>query len=156
MKIRFAVISVSLAVSLVCAGCKTTPEKEKTSTAAKTPPKPPNMADQSGDVAFQSFLTRLRGAIKQHDVQTLAGMMTTDFGYRLDPIGEGAGVFEYWDQSNIWPELELVINERFVPNGNYMVAPPEFALPNSQYSGYRAGIKIENGSWKFAYFVSGQ
>ena len=64
-------------------------------------------------------------------------------------------MFAYWDQKNIWPELELVLKERFIPNENYMVAPAEFALGTSSYTGYRAGIKLENGGWKFAYFVAG-
>ena len=83
-----------------------------------------NMPDQNGDVAFQAFLSRLRQAIRAHDVDTIASMMTTDFGYRIEPLGEGKGVFEYWDQNNVWPELELIMKERFVPNGDkYMVAP---------------------------------
>lgn len=150
-------VAATLAATLAVSGCKTTPEPEKAATAAQTKAKkPPNIPDQSGDVAFQAFVSRLRQAVKAHDVQEIAAMMTTDFGYRLEPIGEGAGVFEYWDQNNVWPELALVMNEKFVPNGNYMVAPPEFATPNTQYTGYRAGIKLDNGSWKFAYFVSGQ
>ena len=82
--------------------------------------------------------------------------MTTDFGYRIEPLGEGKGVFEYWDQNNVWPELELIVKERFVPNGEkYMVAPAEFVTNPDRYSGYRAGLRLENGSWKFAYFVTG-
>ncbi len=49
--------------------------------------------------------------------------------------------------------LQLVLGERWVPKGNFMVSPPEFATdPN--YHGYRAGIANVNGSWKFAYFVT--
>ena len=33
-----------------------------------------------------------------------------------------------------------------------MVAPPQFAT-DQQYNGWRAGIRLVNGSWKFAYFV---
>ncbi len=146
-----------LAICFLLTGCKTTPEKEKADPAAQTkPPKPPNIADQSADTSFQAFLTVLRGAIKNHDTQTIAPMMTKTFGYRLEPLGEGEGVFAYWDQNNIWPELQLVMNEAFVPNGNYMVAPAEFAKPGSTYNGYRAGLVRENGSWRFAYFVSGE
>ena len=138
--------------------CNTTDTANpKTSGAAATKKStpPPTMRDPSGDVAFQAFLSRLRHAITAHDLQTIASMMTTDFGYRLDPPGEGPGVFAYWDQNNIWPELELVMKERFVPKENYMVAPPEFVTDEAHYSGYRAGIRMDNGSWKFAYFVSG-
>ena len=93
--------------------------------------------------------------MNHHDTDALASMMTSDFGYRLDPPGEGDGVFAYWDQNNIWPELELVLKERFIPKGGYMVAPPEFIINPSAYNGYRAGVRLENGGWKFAYFVSG-
>jgi hypothetical protein len=82
-------------------------------------------------------------------------MMTPDFGYRLEPEGSGEGVFKYWDENNLWIELDGIVSERFVPKGSYMVAPPQFADPSSDYSGYRAGIRRVNGSWKFAYFVNG-
>lgn len=145
--------------ALLSAGCKTTPETADTKhPAATTRKKPPinNMPDQNGDQAFLAFLGRLRLAIRAHDVDTIASMMTTDFGYRIEPLGEGKGVFEYWDQNNVWPELELVMKERFVPNGErYMVAPAEFVTNPDNYTGYRAGLRLENGSWKFAYFVTG-
>ena len=139
-------------------GCLTTPDTPDTKHPAATTtkkPEPTTLKDQNGDQSFLAFLGRLRQAIRAHDVDTLASMMTTDFGY-LYPDGEGKGVFEYWDQNNVWPELELVIKERFVPKGNaYMVAPAEFATDPEHYSGYRAGLKLVNGSWKFAYFITG-
>ena len=52
----------------------------------------------------------------------LASMMTPDFGYRLDPLGVRAGVFEYWDQNDIWKELSL--DMKFVPNGQGHGRPP--------------------------------
>ena len=147
---------------LLSAGCQTTPDSatadtnHPAATGKKKPSVGPNMPDQNGDQTFQAFVSRLRQAIHAHDVDTIASMMTTDFGYRIEPLGEGKGVFEYWDQNNIWPELELVIKERFVPNGEkYMVAPAEFVTNPDNYSGYRAGLRLENGSWKFAYFVTG-
>lgn len=106
-------------------------------------------------MAFQAFLGRLRKAVHEHDMATIASMMTADFGYRLDPPGEGQGVFAYWDENNLWPELELIMKERFVPKEDYMVSPAEFLTNPDNYNGYRAGIRMENGSWKFAYFVSG-
>jgi hypothetical protein len=137
-------------------GCNTTDTNTpKTAAAAATAKKPaPNMRDPAGDMAFQAFLSRLRQAIGAHDIQTLAGMMTVDFGYRLDPAGEGTGAFEFWETNNVWPELEHVVNQAFLPKENYMVAPPEFVTDEAHYTGYRAGIRLENGSWKFAYFVS--
>jgi hypothetical protein len=130
-----------------------TPKTGDTAATKKKPPIP-TMDDQNGDMAFQSFLSRLRQAISAHDLQTIASMMTPDFGYRLDPVGEGDGVFAFWDQNNVWPELEAVMKQHFVPKENYMVSPPEF-VTETNYSGYRAGIRMDNGSWKFAYFVSG-
>ena len=161
MKIRSrALASICLGCIVVCSGCNTTPEtaQEKAQaavTADKKKPKVPNIPDQSSDLAFQAFLSRLRQAAHLHDADALAAMMTKDFGYRLDPPGEGDGVFAYWDQNSIWPELELVLKERFVPKENYMVSPPEFIISPDSYNGYRAGIRLENGGWKFAYFVSG-
>ena len=161
MKKIHALAALAALVSLPFSGCKTLDEKEKqdaASTKPKTPP-PTTLRDQSGDVAFQSFLNRLRGAINNHDVETLASMMTEQFGYSYEAGGEGAGVFKYWDENNVWPELRLVVNEAFVPSGkNYMVAPREFAAQTNRsepYTGYRAGVVLQNGSWKFAFFVKG-
>lgn len=155
-----ALLPALIGFAVVFAGCNTTPDApelktQAAATAEKKKAKTPNMPDVSGDLAFQAFASRLRQAVHQHDANTLASMMTTDFGYRLEPPGEGPGVFEYWDQNNIWPELELILKERFIPNGNYMVAPAEFSLNSENYTGFRAGIRLENGGWKFAYFVSG-
>jgi hypothetical protein len=129
----------------------TTPSKKKD--AAKAKPKEPAMEDMSNDVAFQAFLGRLRKAVAAHDVQTVADMMTTNFGYRLDPVGEGEGVFQYWDDELLWPQLQAMLSKHFVPKGSFMVAPPEFATdPN--YHGFRVGIAPVDGVWKFAYFVT--
>jgi hypothetical protein len=111
--------------------------------------------DQSSQVDFQAFVGRLRKAVKAHDVNTLAPMMTEDFGYRLNPVASGSGVFQYWDENNLWEELDGILSEKFVPKGIFMVAPPQFADENLNYDGYRAGILRVNGSWRFAYFVNG-
>src|SRR5438105_14904651 len=66
----------------------------------------------------------------------------------------GEVVFQYWDENNLWPELEGILSETFVKKQDYMVAPPQFADPSLNYDGYRAGVRRVNGSWKFAYFVS--
>ena len=163
--LRRVSLSLIVAISIPVAGCKTTPDAEKPKTAATTKPtteKPrkerTTMRDQSGDMAFQAFLGRLRQAVAAKDVEALAGMMTNNFGYHINPDREGEGVFAYWDQNNVWPELQLVVRERFVPFGDqrdgFMVAPVEFAAAE-HYTGYRAGIRLVNGSWKFAYFVNG-
>ncbi len=159
-----ALFTLGLAALLLVAGsaCKTTsPDdaKPKTADAATTAKKktPPSIPDQSGDMAFQAFLGRLRRAVAAHDLPAVAEMMTPEFGYLLEPTptdpGTGKGVFAYWDQNNVWPELELVLRERFVPYGSYMVAPPEFAVQEGNYRGYRAGIQLVSGGWKFAYFA---
>jgi hypothetical protein len=67
----------------------------------------------------------------------------------------GPGVFQYWEQENLWPELDGILSERFVKKGNFMVAPQQFADPSLNYDGYRIGITRVKGSWKFAYFVNG-
>jgi hypothetical protein len=144
MKIRVLLI---LALVFTVAGCNTPPKKKK----PKVPP-PDQMQDQSGDMAFQSFISRLNKAVGMRDMQTMASMMTTNFGYRLDPPGEGDGVFQYWDQNNVWPDLQAILQQKFTPKDNFMVSPPAFTT-DPQYNGYRAGITLVNGSWKFAYFI---
>ncbi len=150
-------------VLALLAACNSLPEQKPATKAAATAPSKPlvnTLADQNRDQAFQSFIGRLRLVVAAHDVNTLASMMTTDFGYGLQPGQEGPGVFAYWDEHNLWPELQMVIKEHFVPFGSkeepYMVAPAEFAANPTTYTSYRAGLQQVNGNWKFAYFVDGQ
>jgi hypothetical protein len=150
MKIKFFTC-LTLSAALALTACPTTHPKEKEKKAAATAP----TNDESGAVDFQAFIGRLRMAVAAHDVNAVASMMTVDFGYRLNPEAAGPGVFQYWDENNLWGELNGVLAERFVPKDNYMVAPPQFADPATTYDGYRAGIRRVNGSWKFAYFVNG-
>lgn len=109
------------------------------------------------DVDFAAFLGRLRKAVAAHDMNAVAQMMTPDFGYQLYPGAlQGDGVFKYWDEQNLWPEVEGILSEKFVPGDEgYMVAPPQFADKSLHYDGYRAGIRRVRGSWKFVYFVNG-
>lgn len=133
---------------LAMGGCASLHKKPK----IKKPPGA-DMPDQSGDAAFQSFQSRLRKAVAKRDVETLALMMSANFGYSWERDGEGPGVFDYWNRNNLWPELELVLKEKFVPSGNFMVAPPEVTF-DPDYKGYRAGLQLVNGAWRFAFFVS--
>jgi len=145
------ILRVLLCVSLgFWLGACSTPKKKD---ANKIKPPSPELADLVNDPDFQAFVSRLQKAVAAHDVNTLADMMTPNFGYRLDPVGEGDGVFKYWDDELLWPQLQAVLSRGFAVKGNYFVAPPEFATdPN--FHGYRAGITPVNGTWKFAYFVT--
>lgn len=148
----------SLLIALALAGCKSTSKKQPARKQAKTAKVKPG--EESTDIDFDAFVSRLRKAVAAHDATTIASMMTSDFGYSLTPEKSGEGVFQYWDENNLWPELEGILSEKFVKKSNedksyYMVAPPQFADPSLNYDGYRAGIRRVNGSWKFAYFVNG-
>ena len=137
-----------LAIAMVgFSGCASSGKKPKISKPGH------DMADQSADASFQAFCNRLRKAVSKRDVPMLSSMMSQNFGYSWEPGGEGAGVFDYWNRHNLWPELELVLKEKFVPSGNFMVAPAEVTF-DPDYKGYRAGLQLVNGSWRFAYFVS--
>ena len=114
-----------------------------------------DLREENNDVDFQAFVGRLKKAVAAHDVATLAGMMTEDFGYSLNPEKSGDGVFKYWDENNLWPELEGILTERFAKKDDFWVAPPQWADPTLTYDGYRVGIKRIKGSWKFVYFVNG-
>jgi hypothetical protein len=138
------ILAACVALSLV-SGCASTKNKHK--------PKKQDMEDQNGDMNYESFVDRLRKAAARHDVATLSLMMTPNFGYSWESGGEGSGVFDYWDRNNLWPELNLVLKEKFVPSGSFMVAPKEVTY-DANYRGYRAGLQRVNGSWRFAYFVS--
>ena len=119
-----------------------------------------DLREENNDVDFQAFVSRLKKAISAHDVNTLAGMMTEDFGYVVGATPaedrKGDGVFKYWDENNLWPELEAIVTtEKFAKKGDFWVSPPQFADPSLNYDGYRLGIRRVKGSWKFVYFVNG-
>jgi hypothetical protein len=144
-----------LVFALALSGCKTPSKADKEKKAALDRKAKPNLRDEGSDTDFQAFVGRLRKAAAAHDMNTLATMMTPEFGYSLKPEMSGDGVFKYWDEQNLWPELEGILSEKFLKKGQYMVAPPQFADESLNYDGYRAGIRRINGSWKFAYFVNG-
>jgi hypothetical protein len=135
----------SLLLVLLLAGCQAPYKKEDE--ADRQP-----LKDQAKDTSFQAFIGRLRIAVAKKDLQTLASMMTTDFGYRWDTPPPEDNVFAYWDQNNLWPELRSILQEKFVPNDLYMVAPSQ-VVTDPEYRGYRAGMRTIGGSWRFAYFV---
>ncbi|PYL95086.1 MAG: hypothetical protein DMF18_09125 [Verrucomicrobia bacterium] len=144
-----------LALAFVFAGCQTPQQKKEKLKQAELKKKAKVDLREEGDVDFQAFLGRLRKAIAKRDVETLKSMMTEDFGYKLEPPMSGPGVFQYWEQENLWPELDGILSERFVKKGAFMVSPPQFADASLNYDGYRIGITRIRGSWKFAYFVNG-
>jgi len=150
------VASILLVLAVGLSGCQTFAQKQKEkgkkAAVSKAGAKP---REENADVDFEAFVGRLRKAVAAHDVHTLSAMMTDDFGYQLNPEASGSGVFQYWDEQGLWPELQGILSEKFVKKGDYMVAPPQFAEPALNYDGYRAGISRVNGSWKFSYFVSG-
>jgi hypothetical protein len=149
------IASVLLLLAIGLSGCQTPSQKEKEKKAALKKKTRAELREESSDVDLQAFVGRLRKAVAAHDVNTLAEMMTPDFGYSLNPEKSGEGVFKYWDEQNLWPELDGILSEKFVKKGGYMVAPPQFADESLNYDGYRAGLRRVNGSWKFAYFVNG-
>jgi hypothetical protein len=138
-------LTALLAIALL-AGCADKDEK-KDKTKGKDPTK-----DQSQDTTFQSFTGRLRTAVAKRDVQMLSSLMAPGFGYRWDAGPPGETAFSYWDQHQLWGELSNLLKTRWVPYESFMVVPPELA-ENDNYHGYRAGVRMVNGSWRFAYFV---
>jgi hypothetical protein len=148
-------LTALLLSAFVFTSCQTPDQKKQKLREAALKKKTKANLRESGDVDFQAFISRLRKAVANRDVGTLKSMMTDDFGYKLEPAMAGPGVFEYWNQENLWLELDGILSEKFVKKGNFMVAPPQFADPSLNYDGYRAGITRVRGSWKFAYFVNG-
>jgi hypothetical protein len=149
------IASILLLLAIGLSACQTPSQKEKEKKAALKKKTKAELREESSDVDFQAFVGRLRKAVAAHDVNTLAQMMTPDFGYSLNPEKSGEGVFKYWDEQNLWPELDGILSEKFVKKGDYMVAPPQFANESLNYDGYRVGLRRVNGSWKFTYFVNG-
>ena len=155
VKLMRILLTCLLAVTVVITGCQTPQQKKEKLKQAELKKKAKADLRESTDVDFQAFLGRLRKAVARRDLETIKSMMTDDFGYKLDPPMAGPGVFQYWEQENLWPELDGILSERFVKKGAFMVSPPQFADPSLNYDGYRIGITRVRGSWKFAYFVNG-
>ncbi len=153
------IASFLLLLALATSGCGSFRKHPKTKPTAQTKKERSAPAEESSDQDFAAFAGRLRQAVAGRDMHTLAEMMTPDFAYEMGGTPEadrkGEGVFQYWDEHGLWPELEGIVTEDFVKKDEFMVAPPQFANPAVDYEGYRAGIRRVNGSWKFAYFVNG-
>ena len=107
MKIRILQCLVLL-TALAFTACPTTDPKKDSKKAAKTAEHP--TSEENADVDFQAFVGRLRKAVKAHDVNTIAAMMTPGFAYVLGATPaedrQGAGVFQYWDENGLWVELD--------------------------------------------------
>lgn len=146
---------VALSSAVLISGCESLNKKKGDKTKPKAPVHSPATPakEEHGDVAFQSFISRLRAAVAARDLPTLAALMTDDFGYRWDQGPQGETAFDYWDQNHLWSQLSTIINSKWTAHEGFMVAPPQMAVvPN--YDGYRAGVAMVDGGWKFAYFVS--
>src|SRR5437762_14200490 len=113
---------VLLGFAFVVGGCQTPQQKKEKLRQAELKKKAKaNLREEGTDVDFQAFLGRLRKAVAKRDVETLKSMMTSDFGYKLDPPMAGPGVFQYWEQENLLPELYGILSERFVKQGAFIV-----------------------------------
>jgi len=140
--------SLCLAV-MVLTGCPKSDKKpNKGQAAAEQAP----AKDQNGDAEFQAFVSQLRKAVVKRDVPALSRMMAPNFGYRWEDSADGETPFAYWDANNLWPELSSLVKEKWVPHNGFMVVPPQLAA-SDDYRGYRAGLTMIDGNWRFAYFV---
>lgn len=141
---RFRLLAALLVLSL-STGCL--PDKKDKTKKPKDTTK-----DESKDVAFQSFTGRLLVAVERRDKAMLSSLMAPDFGYRWDTPPAGEDVFMYWDRNNLWGQLSQLMRTQWVPHGGFMVVPPQLAADDN-YAGFRAGLRMINGSWRFCYFV---
>ena len=142
------IFAALLAVSLL-AGC---PASDKKPAKARSKSDATSGRGLAGDVAFQAFVGRLRLAVAARDRDTLADMMTRDFGYRWDAAPDDETPFSYWDSQKLWPQLRAVVSQQWTEHDGYMVVPPPDEEESSS-GGYRAGIAMLDGSWRFSYFV---
>ncbi|MBA2242219.1 MAG: hypothetical protein H0W04_04940 [Chthoniobacterales bacterium] len=149
-----------LLLALASSGCGSFRKKSKTSPAQTKTKEQATPGEENPDQDFAAFVGRLRKVVRARDAHALAEMMTQDFAYVMGGTPEtdrkGDGVFQFWEEHGLWPELEGIVNEKFVKKDDFMVAPPQFADPAVEYEGYRAGVRRVNGSWKFVYFVGGE
>src|SRR5205823_14041333 len=95
--VRFLAFVVLL-FGLAAGGRKPPPKKTAAHEQRPAQVKP---IQEATDVDFDGFISRLRKAVAAHDMNTIASMMTADFGYSLNPEKSGEGVFRYWDENNL-------------------------------------------------------
>src|SRR5438477_10840060 len=95
---------VLLAFGLAAGGCTTPPKKKAAAHETKPAKVKPSQEATDGDA--DACISRTRKAVAAHDKNTIASMMTADFGYSLNPEKSGEGDVQYWDQHHLWPEHE--------------------------------------------------
>jgi hypothetical protein len=111
------------------------------------------LRNMANDTSFQAFVGRLRIAVHKKDVPMVSSLMTPDFGYTWEESAQpSAQIFALWDEKNLWPVLEGLLEKKFAPQELYMVSPPEL-VTDPAYNGPRCGMRVIGGSWKFAYFL---
>lgn len=117
----------------------------------------PKLSVEGGRVVVaadpEQFLEKLRDGVRRKDYGLLASLMTPTFGYQLNPPLEGEGVFEYWDEHNMWPEIDRIVHLPFSDLQGYHVSPPEFVQDPQGYVGVRTGIVQVGEGWRWAYLV---
>src|SRR2546430_8994530 len=119
-----------LAFAFAFTGCQTPQQKkEKLKRAELKKKAKANLREEGTDVDFQAFLGRLRKAVAKRDVETLKSMMTSDFGYKLDPPMAAARGFLYLGKEKLLSGLDGVLSERFVKKNAFLVAPPHLSAP---------------------------
>ncbi len=150
----FVRIVIGLALAALVVGCQA-PYKKKDQTEKKEK-SGEVIKDQSGDMSFRAFMGTLKIAVAKRDRAMLLSMMTSDFGWRWDAPPAGETPFDYWEHNHLWTELETLLQQRFVPHETFMVAPAEFAANPEHFQGYRAGMRLVGGSWRFNYFITGE
>jgi len=97
---KFAFVFLLAALALSGCGMFNSSKKDQKKPAIDKRAKA-DLREENNDVDFQAFVGRLKKAVAARDVNTIAGMMTTDFGYSLNPERSGDGVFKYWDENNL-------------------------------------------------------
>src|SRR2546421_12267244 len=95
---KIAFVILISALPLAFGGCDLFKSKKQDKKPAVNKRAKADLREENNDVDFQAFVGRLKKAVSAHDVNTLAGMMTEDFGYSLNPEKSGDGVFKYWDE----------------------------------------------------------
>jgi len=96
------IVYLFLISALALGGCDLFKSKKDNKKAAVSKRVKADLREENNDVDFQAFVSRLKQAVAAHDVNTLAGMMTPDFGYSLNPERSCDGVFKYWDENNLF------------------------------------------------------
>lgn len=102
-----------------------------------------------------SFLQRLRRAVQEQDRKALRELMAEGFSFSFGHQPDRDAALGYWDEHDLWPELDRIVNGDWVPYIEGCMATPAEFVYSGEYYDYRAGACLNDRRWELIFFVAG-